>query len=145
MNAPSLIHCLITIILMVSIAVDMSPSSSGRTSPVEQLSKSTEELWQRVEQPQTQSQPQLSSSLRHDSRPKSIHGMPTRKTFNLEEERKRLEKWQAEQERLRQEQYEHEQRRLQEQREKDLKKAEEDGMAKHHFIYNINKEETSAN
>nr|XP_054755175.1 trichohyalin-like isoform X2 [Lytechinus pictus] len=47
-----------------------------------------------------------------------------RRSFNLEEERQRLEKWQKEQERIRQEQYEQEQRRLQEEQEKDLQRAE---------------------
>ncbi|XP_033631774.1 trichohyalin-like isoform X4 [Asterias rubens] len=92
---------------------------SGQSSPITALSASSEET---VPPPISQEAEESSEIPRHEA--KQPASLSSRKAFNVEEEKKRLERWHAEQDRIRQEQYEQEQRRLKEQQEKDLERAE---------------------
>ncbi|XP_071951561.1 uncharacterized protein [Antedon mediterranea] len=74
-----------------------------------------EELWKQVEQPVEKEKPVPVTA------PK-----PRRRSFNVDEERKRLERWQQEQERLRQERYAKDQEKLRIENQKALEKAAED-------------------
>ena len=89
------------------------------------LEQNVEELWSKVEHPSTEaampeSDQDLGGSLKMSRDPS------TKRNFNADQERHRLERWQREQERIRQEQYEQEQRRLKEEREKELRRAEDE-------------------
>ncbi|XP_071787402.1 uncharacterized protein [Asterias amurensis] len=92
---------------------------SGQSSPITALSASSEET---VPPPINQEAEESTEIPRQEA--KQPASLSSRKAFNVEEEKKRLERWHAEQDRIRQEQYEQEQRRLKEQQEKDLERAE---------------------
>ncbi|XP_033100155.1 LIM and calponin homology domains-containing protein 1-like [Anneissia japonica] len=82
----------------------------------EEDGKNVEDLWKQVEQQREKEKPPQPTPA-----PKA-----NRRSFNVDEERKRLERWQQEQERLRQERYAKDQEKLRQENQKALERAAED-------------------